>query len=144
MEDKNTDEQISILLLFSSFIFITNVFTTFHKKYYIYCFLFFGLTITSLLFHYYTNIYTNLLDKLFILSVVFYGGYLLYSKSKIDNQNLLHILFIVITFLLCIFLFFYGYYSNNYCYHPDKYVGNKYHCILHVISSIGHHLITFL
>uniref|UniRef100_A0A6C0BA44 Uncharacterized protein n=1 Tax=viral metagenome TaxID=1070528 RepID=A0A6C0BA44_9ZZZZ len=136
--------EISILLLFSSFIFLTNVLTTFYKKYYIYCFLFFGLTITSIIFHYHTNIYTNLLDKLFILSVVFYGGYLLYNKSKTDNQNQIYISLIVITFLLCIFLFFYGYYSNTYCYHPDKYIGNKYHCMLHLISSIGHHFITFL
>ena len=138
------NKEISILLLFSSFIFITNVLTTFHQKYYIYCFLFFGLTITSVLFHYHTNIYTNLVDRLFILSIVLYGGYLLYNKSRIDNQNQFKILFIIITFLLCIFLFFYGYYSNNYCYHPDKCIGNIYHCILHMISSFGHHLITFL
>jgi len=136
-----TNEVFSILI-FSSFIFITNVLSTFYKKNYIYCFLFVCLTITSLIFHYNANIYTNVLDKIFVLSIVFYGGYLLYNKATPDNQ--FNILLIVITFLSCIFLFFYGYYVKDYCYNPDKCVGDKYHCILHIISSFGHHLITFL
>ncbi len=137
---ENTD--FSLLLVFSSFIFTTNRLTTCYKKYYIYCFLFFFLTITSLIFHYNTNIYTNILDKTAILSIVSYGGYLLYNKTTTANQN--QIVLIVATFLLCIFLFFYGYFFNVYCYHPDKCVGNNYHVALHIISSLGHHLITFL
>jgi hypothetical protein len=130
------------ILMYSSVIFITNVASTFYKKYYIYCFLFFCLTITSLIFHYNNNIYTNILDKFFVLAVVFYGGYMLYHKTTRDN--LIFVLLIVMTFISCIFLFFYGYYVKDYCYHPDKCVGDKYHSSLHIISSFGHHLITFL
>ena len=104
--------------------------------------LFFCLTITSLIFHYNTNIYTNILDKIFVLAIVFYGGYLLYNKITIYNQ--IHVLLILITFMCCIYLFIYGYWVNDYCYHPDKCVGDNYHCLLHIISSFGHHLITFL
>ena len=130
------------LLMYSSLIFITNVVTAFYKKYYIYSFLFLCLTITSLIFHYNNNIYTNILDKIFVFAVVFYGGNMLYHKTTTDNQ--ISVLLIVITFISCIFLFIYGYYVKDYCYHPDKHVANKYHSILHIISSLGHHLITFL
>jgi len=130
------------ILLYSSSIFITNVISAFYNKYYIYCFLFFCLTITSLIFHYNSNIYTNILDKIFVFAIVFYGGYMLYNKTTIDNQ--ICVLLIVITFVSCIFLFFYGYCIKDYCYHPDKCIGDKYHSILHIITSLGHHLIIFL
>jgi len=130
------------LLFFSSFIFITNVLSTFYKKYYIYCIFFISLTITSLIFHYSSNIYTNILDKFSILAIVLYGSYILYNKTSADNYK--QVFVVVMTFLLCIFLFIYGYSTNSYCYHPDKYIGDNYHCLLHCISSFGHHLITFL
>jgi hypothetical protein len=130
------------VLMYSSVIFITNVISAFYKKYYIYCFLFFCLTITSLIYHYNNNIYTNILDKIFVFSIVFYGGYMLYNKTTIDNQ--IFVLLIIITFISCIFLYFYGYCVKDYCYHPDKLVGDKYHSILHILSSFGHHFIIFL
>jgi hypothetical protein len=126
--------------MYSSLIFLTNVASTLYKNYYIYSFSFLGLTITSLIFHSNNTIYTNLIDKLFIGAVVAGGSVMLYHKT----YNPIHVVFIVITFLSCIFLFFYGYCVNNYCYHPDKHVGDTYHCILHIITSIGHHMITLL
>ena len=132
----------SLLLVFSSLIFMTNVVSTFYKKYYIYCLLFFCLTITSVIVHYNTNMWTKIIDKFFVLAVVLYGGWVLYNKTTPDN--IIEVLVIVTTFLLCIYLYYYGYYVNDYCYHPDKRIGDKYHSLLHVISSFGHHLITFL
>lgn len=67
--------EVFSILIFSSFIFITNVLSTLYKNYYIYSFLFVCLTITSITFHYNTNIYTNILDKIFVLAIVLYGGY---------------------------------------------------------------------
>ncbi len=130
------------ILILSSFIFITNVLSTLYNKQYFYSFLFGCLTLTSLIYHYNTNIYTNILDKIFILAIVFYGGYVLYNKIPTDKY--IKILLILLSFLCCIFFFFYGYYVKDYCYNPDKYIGNNYHCMLHIIASIGHHLITFL
>ena len=130
------------LLFFSSFIFITNVFTAWYKKYYIYSLFFIFLIITSLIYHSNNNIYTNILDKFSILAIVIYGSYTLCNKTNKDKY--LQVFFIVISFLLCIFLFYYGYCTGSYCYDPDKYIGDKYHCLLHFICSIGHHFIIFL
>lgn len=143
MEEKDTN----VLLLYSSCIFTSNILTTFFNGCYFYCFLFCCLTVSSLIFHYeqkdsdHVSI-ANIVDKICISAIVSYGGYMLYQKYSLDNPILVGL--IVIAFIWCIFLFFYGYYVNDYCYHPDKCVGNKYHCMLHLISSIGHHLIVFL
>jgi len=119
------------MLVFTSLIFLTNSLHAFIKKYYLYSFLFFCLTLTSVLVHSYHTLYTNLLDKLFIISIVFYGAFLLTSRR--DNVFL-----IVTTFFLTIFLYSYGYCTNQYCYGPH---GDLFHALLHFISSFGHHLI---
>ena len=125
----------------SSFIFITNIFTTFYKKYYLYSFYFLCLLMSSLIYHYNSyNIYINLLDKIFIFAVVLFG--FKYFIIKI-NYNLLSCA-IIISFLLTIYLFIYGYYTKQYCFNNDICIGNNYHCLIHLISSIGHHLIAFL
>jgi hypothetical protein len=138
MKTKNCN----LILVVSSFIFITNVIATFYKKYYIYSILFFFLTIASIMFHYNGNIYIRILDSLFIAAIILYGSFVLYNKSTTYNQK--HVLLIIITFLSVVFLYFYGYYVKKYCYHPDKYIASKYHFLIHILSSFGHHLITFL
>jgi aminopeptidase-like protein len=134
------------ILIFSSLLFITNVLSAFYKKYYIYCFLFLGLTITSIMYHYNKNSYSSVIDKVFVLAVVLYGGYMLYVKTAYHTHTHTHIMsgVILLTFFSCLILFCYGYLVNDYCYHPDKNVGNMFHGILHIISSLGHHLIIFL
>lgn len=134
---ENTD--INILLL-SSLLFLTNAGTAFHKEYYVYGVLFVCLTIASLLYHSDRNLYTSILDKGFIALVVSYGAYLLYIKSTSENQ--LQQLGVVAAYTAVLFLFFYGYCEDNYCFHPEW--GDHYHCLLHLISSIGHHWIIFL
>ena len=136
-ENENTH-----LLFYSSLIFMTNTLATFYKKYYIYSFLFFVLTITSVIFHSEKNIYTNLLDKLAIFTIVSYGAYMLYNKINKDNYIITTV--VVAAFLSCIFLFTYGYFTNQYCYDPNENIGDMFHCLLHFISSIGHHFIAFL
>lgn len=131
------------LLMFSSLIFITNIVTAFYKKYYLHCILFICLTITSVSYHYdHSNIYIKILDIFFILAIILYIIYSLYNKTSRGNLN--HIIVILITFLFTTFLFFYGYCVKNYCFHPDKYISSIYHCMLHIISSLGNHFITFL
>ena len=136
------ENKVCSILILSSFIFITNVLATYYKKYYIYSFLFACLTITSIIFHSNNNIYTNIIDKIFILAIVLYGGNMLYKKTTSDNH--FNVFIIIFTFLCCVFFFFYGYCVKDYCYNPDICVGNNYHCMLHIIGSLGHHLITFL
>jgi hypothetical protein len=135
-------QEFNTILVFSSFIFITNIISTIYKKYYFYSFIFFLLTLSSILFHYNTNIYTSIIDKIMILVVILYGGHLLYNKSKKNNS--MKVLLIVISFLAVIFLYCYGYFVKDYCFHPDKLISDKYHSILHIVSSLGHQLIIFL
>ena len=66
--------------------------------------------------------YTNLLDKIFIIGIIGYGGNVLYKK--INEENKIYVGSIIITFLLSIFLFYYGYCTNNYCFNPNKCIGD--------------------
>jgi hypothetical protein len=129
-------------LFFSSFIFVTNLVSAWYYGYDVYSFLFGTLTLTSILFHSYSNIYTNLIDKVAILAVVSYGIYMIYHKQFIYRK--IPLAMIVTTFLLCILFFYYGYWNDCFCYHPEKEISNQYHCVLHMISSLGHHAIIFL
>jgi hypothetical protein len=141
--DKDLPHSIELnILFFTSFFFITNSITAFYKGYYFYSFLFFLLTITSVIFHTNYNIYTNILDKFSILFIVLYGGYLLYNKISIDKYIL--VLISILSFLLTIFLYSYGYISKQYCFDQEKCIGDRYHGLLHLISCIGHHCVIFL
>jgi hypothetical protein len=128
------------LLFFSSFIFITNAITAYYKNDIPYCLLFASLTATSLTVHTNDNVYTNTLDKIVIGCVVLYGAYRLINKIS-PETHLFTIILIVLTFLSNVILYLYGYYSNQFCFHPQKYIADQYHYYLHVLGSIGHHLI---
>ena len=142
--DKNMQPEIPAdlnkknILVYSSFVFLTNVLFTLYRQYYIYSFLFLCLTITSVSYHSTSNSYINILDKFFIGLIVLYGGYILYHKI---NQNPVQLFIIILTFLFVCFLYFYGYMVNDYCYHTNSSLAKMYHCILHLVSSLGHHLI---
>uniref|UniRef100_A0A6C0DN44 Uncharacterized protein n=1 Tax=viral metagenome TaxID=1070528 RepID=A0A6C0DN44_9ZZZZ len=139
-QDKNI-EKPSILLL-SSLFFITNIVTAYFNEQYLYSFLFFILTITSLVVHYNDNFYTNVIDKIAVLSIVLYGGYVL--CNKINTNKWLNLLIIIVAFLLCIYLYIYGFIVKEYCFCDKKCVAQTYHFVMHVISSIGHHFIIYL
>lgn len=134
--------QYNTILPFTALIFITNIITAFYKKYYLYALLFIILVISSVMFHSNNNIYTNAIDKCSILAVVFYGAYMLYNKRSKERMWLL--VLSILSFFATLFLFFYGYTTNQYCYHPDNTIGDKYHGLLHIISSFGHHCIMFM
>ncbi len=130
---------INIVLL-SCLVFLTNAGVAFYKEQYTYAFLFVGLTVASFIYHSHNTVYTNAFDKLMIVLVVSYGAYLLYTKGTPENQ--IQQLGVVALFIAVLFLFFYGYCTDNYCFHPEH--GNHYHGLLHFLSSLGHHWIIFL
>lgn len=134
------------ILIYSSFIFITNILHFFYKKYYIYSLLFFILYITSIIYHSDNNFLSNILDKVAICGVVSYGLYMLNDKADFNTstQSILISFTIGFTFLSVIYLFIYGRYINNYCFNPDTCISNYFHCLIHLISSFGHHLIILL
>jgi len=124
-------------LLLSSLVFVTNAAAACYKEYYLYGFLFGGLTVTSLLVH--SDHDAAIVDKFFILSIVVYGGRLLYQKR---TDHLGYVLAVALLFLGVLFLYLYGYAVGQYCFHPE--LGNMYHGLLHLASSVGHHLIILL
>jgi hypothetical protein len=127
------------ILIFSSLCFITNIITTFINKDYIYCFLFILLVITSLIYHSNSNIYTYTFDRIVVIFVILYGAYNLYNKS--DSHKNICVIIVVILFLVILILYYYGYYMNKFCFHKNIRIANKYHSLLHLLSSVGHHLI---
>jgi hypothetical protein len=129
------------ILIFTSLIFITNTLAAFYKKYYLYAFLFLCLTLTSLLYHSTHTFHANIIDKIATYLVVFYGGYMLYTKC--DKSILFNIL-IIISFLACVFLYMYGCYINDFCFHPEPIIANSYHALMHFFVVFGHNLIIFL
>jgi len=130
------------ILLLSSLFFVTNILTAYYSEQYFYSFLFFILTITSLIVHHEDNYYTNVIDKIAVSSIILYGGYVL--CNKMNTENLFYCFIIVITFLLCIYLYIYGFIFKKYCFSDEKSISQKYHFIMHIIGSIGHHFIIYL
>jgi hypothetical protein len=142
-EDDNTIITNDNILVFSSLLFIANAVTAFIRGYYSYSFLFIILTITSVLVHSdKNNIIIRYLDKVAIYSIVIYGAYVLYNK--INTKNLFKCFVAFITFVFCIYLYFYGFFSKTMCFSEDKFIGNIYHCVMHIIGSLGHQFIIFL
>ncbi len=137
--DRDKIEEIDPTL-YSSFIFLTNSIIAFYISDVIYSLLFVFLFFTSIMYRI-TNkhAYMFIIDKLAIISVVFYGGYTLYLK--LHRISLLISFIITVSFLLTIYLFYYGYHTQTLCYDKNKEKSNTYHSLLHLLSSAGHHLI---
>ena len=129
---------------YSSFVFLMNSGLAFIHRYYFYSMLFLILFATSLIVHSNTNNYTLFIDKISIFAIVFYGGVMFAAKSIQCNTrfcSLYRIIIIITTFLLTIYLYYYGFLQKKYCYNPDEIIANLYHSLLHLISFIGHSLI---
>lgn len=132
----------TILLFWSSLVFVTNMFAAFWRKYYLYSLFFACLTISSLVVHSHHTLVTNLIDKVCIAAIVLYGGYVFYNKlPKINLWNSLFYAMCVSTFLFTIWVYIYGYITKQYCFCGDSELGNIWHSMMHVVSSIGHHFI---
>jgi hypothetical protein len=132
-----------MICILSSFCFITNGITALWKQYYVYSYCFFSLFITSIFFHSYPhNIFINIIDKLAIFSINWGGGQMMFRKM-LCKICWLHISIILFTFVCCNLFFVYGYFTESYCYHPNKRIGDLYHSLLHILCSIGHHVVIF-
>ena len=142
--ENSLDKNINIL---SSFIFLTNSFVAYFFDYKLYSLLFLCLWITSILYHTNKNIYTNILDKFIIFTIFIYGGYLFVTKT----QNIKYKILIILSFLSTIFLYtytsIYEYSSPSSSFSSNTNTKNtnaQLHSLLHLIASIGHHLLVII
>jgi hypothetical protein len=107
-----------------------------------------ALVATSIMIHSNTNIYTILIDKIPITGVVLYGGKTWFEQvsSKTNTEELSVIGFHVplMTFAAVCVFYLGGYCITQFCYHPEHKIATRYHAVLHIISSIGHHAILLL
>jgi len=137
----------SSCLFYSSHLFLLNVIIFLYYDY-LYSLVFLFLFISSILYHTSPNVPTRLFDKLCIALVVIYGGSMFFGKmfllETFDTASLVLSGSIFITFLSTVYLYFYGYIFQQYCFHPDLEYANKWHSLLHILSCIGHILIAFL
>jgi hypothetical protein len=127
------------LLFWSSLVLVTNMWTAFFMGQYIYSFLFASLVISSLIVHSYSSIITNIWDKIWVGSVIIFGGYKVWK-----NKNKSSIWVCVLTFLFCVWVYIYGFITEQYCFCKDVIKANIWHALMHVIGSLGHHFIIFL
>jgi hypothetical protein len=135
---------MNISCFFSSFIFLTNVINNYLKNEFTYAMIFFCLFTTSIIFHYSKTFYSNLFDKLSIMMVVCYGGFVYYKKMiNVTEMNWIHYV-PLFCFCLTIYLYGYGYLTDSYCFVNDCELGNIYHSLLHITSSVGHHAIVMI
>jgi cation transport ATPase len=136
----------------SSFLFLTNVLVAFYFNHYIYAFLFLMLTLSSIIHHSSRTKLTNIIDKIALYSIIFYGGYIFFSNLKgnfksnieINIKTIIKYILIVATFLSVGYLYTYGYLIDDYVFNPECKISQQYHCLMHLISSIGHHIIISL
>jgi hypothetical protein len=131
---------------YSSFIFLTNILLALYYEYNVYAIVFLLLFITSIIVHSNYSIYTNIIDKISIFLVVCYGAYVFYGKSRkqINEFQYAISIIIVFTFLAVAYMYIYGYFTNQFCFDKDINIGNTYHSLLHIVSSLGHDLIMIM
>ena len=151
----NNETKCSICV-YSSLVFVTNVFSALYYNHYFYAFLFLCLTITSIAHHTYNTVYTGIIDKIPVYAVILYGGFVFYNKyikdliidsdltTDLNSITNIKAALIVSTFLSVVFLYTYGHLTDNYSFHPSHSVSQMYHSLLHIISSVGHHFIISL
>ena len=144
---KKEKRKRSSICYYSCAVFLSNILISFYYNYYIYSCLFTLLIFTSLLHHSNPTLITNIIDKIPIVSIITYGGNIFYNKLLIiesnDIKRIIFSIIIIMTFLVIIFWYIYGYYKNKYCFYENQ-LGFLYHMLVHIISSLGQILIVIL
>jgi hypothetical protein len=126
--------------IFSSLLFSTNVIGNFYLENYIYAIFFLLLFISSCIHHFSNTDETFIFDQIALYAVILYGGYYFINKK---DYNLIVYLIIILMFISCGILYFGGKTYEHFCFHPDKDCSDKYHVLMHICASLGHHFIVF-
>lgn len=121
----------------SSLLFVSNVIHLWQKNENRYLASWIILCSSSIIYHQTKNKYILVIDKIAIYNVAC-NGLICYLKYEIE---LIQRVLIILTFIYVCILYFIGYLYSKFLY--DKIYGSKYHVLMHFISCIGHHLITY-
>lgn len=139
--------------LISSSLFLTNIYYSYYKNYFIYTILFSNLLISSVILHWvyfdfnYMKYEIDILkkiDQFNILLIILYGSYIYLKKIFTKKNNFIIASLILYFFILCYFLWIYGFNNNKYCFDENKIYAARYHSLLHLFGSLGHLLIIIL
>lgn len=127
---------------FSSFIFITNVLTGIYYEQSLYTLFHFFLLSTCISYHAkYTRI-TYFLDQMGCVSASFHGFYLAVSAFLVSLSSWYGVLLSFLYYQCALYVvvsYYWGKRVRKFSHHPDPRIGNYYHSLLHVVSSVGNH-----
>lgn len=122
----------------TSLLFITNTIHLSYKQDVLYYHTFACLTILSILYHLTKNKTIGILDKTCVSIIVWKGSHIL-LHTEFDKYSMV----VITTASSVTWLFYYGLITQTYVYDKDPYIGNNYHMLLHILSSIGHHAVAY-
>lgn len=126
--------------LVSPVLFLINTVVAYMYGYVFYALLWFQLMLTSFYYHGVGDVASAALDKAMIGLIVCYGGYLFVTKlggiSGMRRNLLAAIVFCA--FIATIYLYVYGKYYGDYCFHEDVDTADWWHAGLHAVSTAGH------
>ena len=127
----------------SSCLFFTNLVAVMLKKEKIQTILCILLLTTSFLFH--CSDRNNILmriDEMVVGAAIAYVIHGALKKKVWVERNLVSTLVCIISASIGTLLFFYGYSTESFCYHPE--FGNYYHALMHGFGSLSHHCILLI
>ena len=131
-----------MLLVLTSFFLFTNFISGFLRKYYLYAFIFFTLTITSIVNHITHHPIANQIDLAVVWSVGIYGAYHVVTYMTLEKWYLVPL--ILFFFSGTVILYYYGRENDQFCFDKDPILAKMYHGYLHIVGSTAHHLIMAL
>ena len=140
------------ICFYSSYLFLLNSIIFYFNQDYIYSYLFKYLTMTSLLYHserenYKKSTYYRAIDIFMVLTSFIYGTYYTYDKLSKKIYITFRDCICLFIILLCNFLIgilhFYGKKIHDYCSHPNCFINEYYHSLLHLYVFCGN-LFVFL
>lgn len=124
----------------SSLIFLTNAHSAIMTDKCLYSVLFVLLTTSSVINHWNTSPLKQTIDKICVYAVVLYGLYVFMNKKYSIGYQVI----ILMLFISTVILYNIGKYTCTMCFDPDDNVKYMYHVLMHILASLGHHLIILL
>jgi len=113
----------------SSFLFVTNAYHIYKKRDELYMYSFIILFITSILYHETYKEKYKQIDRIALINVILQGGY----RALLTNEYNKKTLITIILFMLTLFTYYIKIDRKNII---------RNHTYIHILGSMGHHLIT--